>query len=358
MQKNKPVRVMKYPSRYNLKTVTKSYINYNNCRDFFKKRGVFIIASNRDDTSDIASSFFLDKKDIIELKTLINKKVKNMNSTKIKFSKDQMEDVLKGLRNIKYNEDDDENTVVNVFKDDENSSIVCVKYNEYSPSKIDLIDVVEKKIEISVNKTDKSEYASLDFEYSSASEYKKVKEVIDKVRENNPDVMFNFEDISILKFDAKEKIQLFHKFLESNHSPWEIKQIGKLKIKKAEDDTTVNDEKLLTGIKTAILSGENLIENELVQSTIENNYYFSMMTIRFDHEKNTQYFDLEVDFKYTTEHMNVCLVTTGEYDEDDKELNKAFTKDEKDKIIDYFKEVISEIYNDISNATESIDVNA
>lgn len=355
-EKNKSIRIMKYPSRYNLKTVTKNYVNYNNCKDFFKKRGIFIITSNRDDTSDIASSFFLDKKDFVELKTMINNKAKNKNSTKIKFPKEQMEEVIVALKKVKYSDEDEDNTIINVYKEDEDNSTIKIKYDEYSPSKIDLIDVSEKSIEVSVSRSEESDYASFDFEYSSSSEYKKVKEVIEKIRENNSNVVFDFEEISILKFKAKEKIDLFNKFLETDHSPWIIKKIGKLKIKKSEDNTTVEDEELLTGIKSAILSGEDLRENKLVKSTIENNYYFSMMTIRFDNETDTRYFDLEIDFKYITEHMNVCLVSTGEYDQDDKELSKTFSKEDQNHILDNFKCIISNIYSEIMDGEESLDV--
>ncbi|BBP91007.1 hypothetical protein BsIDN1_46250 [Bacillus safensis] len=78
------------------------------------------------------------------------------------------------------------------------------------------------------------------------------------------------------------------------------KKINKLKVNRHSKDlkrksNLEND--LLQGINSALLGGENLIENQFIKTITKENFHFTMTSMRFDNRETPEFIDFSIEFK-------------------------------------------------------------
>ncbi|WP_149093799.1 hypothetical protein [Paenibacillus terrae] len=192
---------------------------------------------------------------------------------------------------------------------------------------------------------------SLDFDTLASNDYSKVTQVINYIHQKNNDIKFDFSEISLRMLSCEKRIQLFNEFFQHDHSPWKFEEIIKLKVKR--DDAVKSEESSISanqlqGINSAIIDGKNLIENSFVKGTLDNGFYFSMATMRFENIENAQFIDVAIEFKSRPEKCETKLVNSGffieEFGGEILEENLIFESKIQDAILFEFKNVLYQIY--------------
>lgn len=293
------------------------FLNTKDTVDFLREKGICVHAFRKDDLAKIGADFYFSMNDFIKLKEKIDSPENYKNSSRLNIPYEQLPELKDALINLSMKKfDDDEDTKVRVLNNPDGTWKFEIEYTEFKPSLIDLLDTQNRKIEVSVNENPNN--SSLDFNIINNHDYKKVSEVLEHVHKASQGIRFSFSEISLSALSIESRIQLFSDFFQFEHSSWELKKIMKLKVKRdksqiEEDALTIDD---LEGINSAILDGQNLIENSFVKKTLKNGFYFSMATMRFDNVENADFIDLVIDFKTRPERCETKITSSGIYQED------------------------------------------
>ncbi|USK71781.1 hypothetical protein [Peribacillus asahii] len=346
------MKLKNYPYRLHTRRVISKFLNTKDAVDYLKERGICVHAFRKDDLAKIGADFYYSMDDFIKLKEKIDSPESYKNSSRINIPHEQLSELKEALISLSMQKiEDDEDTKVHVLSNPDGTWKFEIEYTEFKPSLIDLLDTTHRKIEVNVN--DNPDSSSLDFNIINNHDYKKVNEVLAYVHKSSPEIEFNFSEISLSSLTKEKRIQLFNDFFQFDHASWELKKIMKLKVKrdKKQQEESALTKDQLEGINSAILDGQNLIKNSFVKSTIENSFYFSMATMRFDNVDTADFIDIVIDFKTRPERCETKITASGIYEEgangpiETKLVLDALTQD---SILFQFKNTLYQIFVELS----------
>lgn len=347
-----------YPHKSHVRKIIKEYMVTSHAKDFFKNRGILIVAQSKNDIAKLGADFYFSNEDFVEFKQRLESEENYKRSGRIHIPHDQagkLQDALLVLQS--KNNVGDQNTKVKVIQSSEEKYMFEITYEDQKPGMIDLLDITKRKIAVEVNKQDKG--FSLDFNLNGSNDYKKLKEVLELVREEDEDVQFDFSEVLISVLPIDKRIELFDKFLRYDHSPWNVAEIIKLKVKKASKEHSVTTDEL-HGINAAVLDGTNLRANKFVQTTLDSGFYFSMSTMRLDHRDKPTFIDIAIDFKTRPEMCEIKLVSSGYYEDGDDgkptSVKKVLDSAEQDRLLFEFKNILYEIFIELKSEVDTSEI--
>jgi len=348
----------RYPKKVDLRKTLDNYITSEEIKSFYKKKGLLIHSFRKDDVISMALPLFLSLNDYNEIKQIMDDESNYKKSTRLHISTENLEQVESALKSLcsKQQSSDTKLRLINRAEEQLNFELVYVKHK---PGKVDLLDRVERKINVHVNKNNNGVY-NLDFNHSIGTDYTKIKKLVDSIKEEDPDLDFDLTEILLNSLSYKSRISLFEKFFNSDHNIWEIKEIKKLKVERDDNQKEFND-KELEGIKTALLSGKHLKENELVKKTLEDGFYFSRSIIRFDHKDDAEFIDLKLNFKSRPEMCEMKITNSGQYEKDNNdkviEKKKMLSPNKQNEILNLFQSKLYQIYVNLKENDDLTEIN-
>ncbi|MEJ9171599.1 hypothetical protein P4K64_00370 [Bacillus cereus] len=342
-----------YPHRSHVKRVLEKFIPPKDSLEVFKENGILINAFTKKDIGKLGADFYFSREQFLKLKHKIESKNNYKKSSRINIPSTQVTDLKEALITIQEAPIDDEDTCVKVFDKEDGTWTFEIHYTEYKPGMIDMLDKTARKVEVTVD--NQKDVCNLDFDISTTRDHKKISEVLDYIHKSNIDIKFNFSEINLNELEKEDRIKLFDKFFQHDHGTWRLEKIVKLKVKRYNSDTTVSSDNL-KGINSAILGGQNLIDNVFVKSTIEDGFYFSMATMRFEHSICPEFIDLAIEFKTKPETCETKIVASGVFEEEDNEIKEkkhVFDKSTQNTILFDFKNTLYMIFNELKKEEDS-----
>ncbi|MDN8588112.1 hypothetical protein Q0V21_04935 [Paenibacillus sp. 11B] len=347
------MQLKKYPNRFHVRKVIEQFMSSKDSISIFQEQGILIQAVKKKDVAKIAADHYFCRDSFLKLKERIEAEHNYKKTSRLEIPKGQIEDLKSALLEINGTSlGDDENTIVSVVETPNGEWKFVIDYIEFKPGMIDLLDQTARRVEVKVNY--QNDTCSLDFDTIVSHDHKKVTQVLNYLERANDDIKLNFSEISLKALSCEKRIQLFNEFFKYNHHPWTFVEIKKLKVKRDEngekpEESTVGEDQL-QGINSAVLDGENLIENRFVKGTLDNGFYFSMAQMRFDNTENADFIDVAIEFMSRPEKCETKMVSSGYYFEDMgktlEETNVVGTKIQ-DAILFDFKNVLFQIYRQL-----------
>ncbi|PFL36705.1 hypothetical protein [Bacillus cereus] len=345
--------VRNYPKKYSVRRVIEEHLSAKDTKEFLQTRGILAICNTKKDLAKVGGDYYLNQKDYEDLKGRMDVEQNYKKSGRISFQKEHLKSLqesFEALGNRCINKDD--NTKLTVSKNADGSAKILLTYDEYKPSMIDLLDVTKRQVEIKLNTH--GDNCSLDFDMQAAGDYKKVKELTMYITDNDEDITFEFQEISLNELKKSNRIELFERFFKAIDEPWELVEIKKIKVKRDSTEKKIDADQL-AGINSAVLDGDNLKENKFVKSTLDKGFYFSMASMRLDHINSNKFIDLVIDFKTRPEMCEVKISHSGVYvakDDGDgfTELKSVMEGTEQEKLLLEYKNTLYEIFLELSNA--------
>ncbi|HDR8434266.1 TPA: hypothetical protein QC285_004070 [Bacillus cereus] len=344
--------IKNYPKKYSIRKVMQEHLSTKDTKDFLKIRGILAICNKKEDLSKIGGDYYFSQKDYTDLKSRMDVEQNYKKSGRILFPKEHLDSLQSSLElfgNSYINRED--NTKLRVLKNADGTTNVLLTYDEYKPSMIDLLDTTTREVEIKLNTHGAN--CSLDFNIQAVSDYKKVKELIKYIADNDEDIQFEFQEISLDKLNKSSRIELFERFFKTLIKPWKLVEIKKLKVKRNEKERKIDADQL-EGINSAVLDGFNLKENSFVKSTLDKGFYFSMASMRLNETTSRNFIDLVIDFKTKPEMCEVKITHSGIYMPKENgdgliEMKKVMTSTEQEELLLEYKNTLYEIFLELSN---------
>lgn len=339
-----------YPYKLHIKKAMKNFMTTGDVFDYLKERGILVSAYTKDDYAKIGMDFYFSRYNYLELKKRIDGDQNYRKSSRYTIPTNQINNLKSALLSFTNTPLDEEDTRVRVIGQKDGNWSFEVKYIEYKPGMINFLDTTERNIEVNINQN--GTMTNLDFNLEGPNDHKKVTKILNLIHEENPELKFTFDEIELKKLPKNYRVMLFDNFFKVENNEWELKKILKLKVNRDDtqnpntDSVVSNDQ--LKGINSALLDGENLIENEFVKTIINEEFYFTMATMRFDHRSSPKFIDFSIDFKTRPDRFESKITSSGVYLSDEKGLKenkKVMDSNEQDKIIFQFKNDINDIYN-------------
>lgn len=376
----------KYPYKNNIKKVVDKYISLKETQEFLKPKGILISARKREDIANLTKDYYLSQADFQELKKLLDSPNNFKKMGRYMLPASEAEDFRESLESLNGNVfNHSDNTKVDIEIIDENKMNVYIQYEEQRPGLIELLETTQKSIVINVDSSEK--VCKVNYSLNSASDYKKVKDLLNYIQ---LDSSYNFSELLLSELETKSKINLFSNFFQFDFEEWEITKITQIKIKKdsnyrpeqvaatvneqvalslaehvatsvaeqvaefepseVQTDNEILEEIILEGINSALLSGENLIENSFINKVLTQGFYFSMSCIRFDNKINANFIDFVIDFKSRPERLETRIIESGEYSQDENEdiieTKRVFSEHIQTQIINEFNDILFKIFMD------------
>jgi hypothetical protein len=171
--------------------------------------------------------------------------------------------------------------------------------------------------------------------------------------------VFNMRRITLQSLQKTNKIDFFGLFGEQKYEEWILINITNVTVNKNEhvinenDSDDSEDEEIneneptgkLTGISSAILTGDSLQNNGFVKDCMDQGFIFSSMRYKFQHKVQPITIELELSFKQSDLRVNISKMYRTE--DDGKDYLTPLPPDDQSSIIDYFQNTAYSIYSDL-----------
>lgn len=380
--------ITKYPDSSDVKVMILDKMHFKDARDYFKKRGIFLITNNNTAIADFGCRFLLGHNDYEEMrvKTFDLHNFKKMSTIKLKSSKEFLSlkddfmtkngvviDPKSGLiYHVNYVARDKDN------EKDKDKLVFSVEYKAKKGGNIELLRDDERTFDFIIESNEDGNLVTINHEKSG--DYNKVLEVFDAVSkgvtENTTDsIPFIINKITLDNLSLPEKIELFDKLLNYKFEKCELRckleNVVEIKIrknKKTDLPQEMNDESEseeleedlpdqdLRDINEALIKGDNLRTNALVNRLIKNKYYFYMVAIKLAHIKDPINVTIRITFNSNPEFLEVKVINSAEI-VNEEESSLILSPTEQNQYIKKITEVLWEIYNSFNTGKNATDVN-
>ncbi|WP_074036314.1 hypothetical protein [Exiguobacterium profundum] len=369
------MQLKKYPYKNNIKKVVEKYISLKDMQSLLKPKGILISATKRVDIANLTKDYYLSQNDFQELKQLLDSPNNFKKIGRIILPANESEDFKESLSGLNGRVlDPTDNTKINIGIVDDNKMTVYLQYEEQRPGLVELLETKKKNIVIDIENSE--ELCNVNYSISSASDYKKVKELLNYIQQ---DSSFTFKELLLSDLKTENRTELFTNFFVFFFDEWKITKITQIKKKKdtsytseelsvsvseSEDlamqtENQLMQEVILDGINSALLSGENLIENSFINKVLTQGFYFSMSFIRFENKNNSDFLDFVIEFKTRPERLETKIIESGEFVTDENqdivEIKRIFSEEKQNQIIYEFNDILGEIFMGFSQP-QSIEV--
>lgn len=353
--------ITNYPEKASLKEVLSTRLSITALKSICKNNGVFLLSADKDIVIRDAHLLYWGFYDINCISNHMEEEKNYKKSFRLKLSFDSPEadvdaftefysklstyrNTTAALENVKFES-------FNIVSDGDNQILIGeVSYTKRKPGKVELLSETTQRFSFQAKKSLDTDI-NIDFIFNDRGDIAIAKKIITTAIATS-DYFGTPTQTSLKALTISERVELFDRFFSYTFQDWRIDSIQNIKISDSEevlDDEEEQEElkgSILSGIKSALLSGSGLRSNPIVVQAVGKGYFFPKATIMFEHKREAQ--RILVDFTFNSDELllEIVMVTTYEID-DGRPYKHPILVDEQKNILEDFHDIIQEIYNQI-----------
>lgn len=316
----------KYPTEYDLKEICRSFLHRSELNKFMQSQGIFTIGASTEDVSDVLCHCIMQLNSIATLRDLAYRG--NNKSSLSGFSISSSDETF-SLQSI-YEKCKDDNKAI-LTQGYRLGSLTGIQngnsfrfqgqldYKIKKPGRIELLEVEESQCTFYMEDIGNGEWR-VEVDGGRASDGKEVQKLFNQLLDKSS-TRINVMNIDELSDSAT--IDFFDGLTTRGlPSEWRFSDVKSLTFRRGrnQEDEEVNDceddenknknDKLLSGIKQAILEGQNLRQNSFVKSFENNGCIFTAMTFEFENTQTPIIIHIRAEFKGSPKIFEVSVVNS------------------------------------------------
>ena len=353
--------ITKYPEKATLKEVLSSSLTITSLKRICKRNGVFLLSPDKETVVRDAHLFYWGFGDINLISSQIEDEKNYKKSFRLQLDFEPSDDRSSAFSAIcaafsRYRTAVGSQSKVRF----DSYNVVTVggtqvltgevSYTRKKPGKVEMLSDITQHFSFQA-KCPTNTRIDIDFLFADrndiATAKKMVNEAISTSTELKPPVQISLKPLKIA-----ERVELFDRFFGFTFENWRLKSLQDIKISDGQTEDMEETEQetitqsILTGIKSAHLSGTGLRSNPIVMQAVEKGYFFPKATIRFEHKRAA--LEIVVDVAFNTDELllEINMISTYEV-EDDKAFRFPMDVNEQKSALEEFHDSIQAIYSQI-----------
>lgn len=360
--------ITNYPEKASLKEVFSSSFSTTALKHLCKANGVFLLSSDKELLIKDAHLFYWGFTEINQISSSIDDEKNYKKSFRLKInceqsatgtsSFDDFYNALTAYRNSFAGSNgitfDSYNLII---QNDVKVLVGEISYKKGKPGKVELLREVTQRFNFSVEESGDGNLI-IDFIFNDRGDINVAKRMISMAIAPS-DTLKESVQISLKSLSISERVGLFDRFFKYTFESWRISTIQSIKISDAQEEVSDEDEQeeleesILSGIKSALLSGTGLRSNPIVIQAVDKGYFFPKATIMFEHKRGAK--KILVDFAFNSDELllEINMVTTYEV-EDGRTYKCPMMPDEQTEILHGFHDIMQNIYKEIIDERENM----
>lgn len=365
--------IMNYPEKSSLKEVLSTKLSITALKSICRNNGVFLLSADKDIVIRDAHLFYWGFTDINRISNYMEDEKNYKKSFRIKLLFDSHEtdadafrefySKLLNYRNTMAAADNIRFESFNIVTDGNDQKLTGeVSYTKRKPGKVELLSEVIERFSFQAQKYSDTDI-NIDFIFNDRGDIAIAKKIITTAIATSNDFGTPTQT-SLRALTIPERVELFDRFFSYNFDDWRIDSIQNIKISDGDEVLEDDDDQdnfeisILSGIKSALLSGSGLRSNPIVVQAVDKGYFFPKATIMFEHRREAQKILVDISFNSDELLLEIVMIATYEID-DGHPYKHPLSVDKQEKILQEFHDIIQEIYNHIreERITESTDEN-
>lgn len=357
-----------YPEKASLKEVFSTNFSMTALKNICKASGVFLLSSDKETLVRDAHLFYWGFAEINQISNYMDDEKNYKKSFRLKLNYEQLDSesncfnafysALTNYRNTIACQEDitfDSYSIIEV--NGEKILTGDISYRKRKPGKVELLQEVTQRFSFTARQTDDN-HLNIDFIFNDRGDVNVAKKIISVA--TAPSEHFKEPaQISLKTLTIAERVALFDRFFRYTFQNWRLETIQNIKISDVEDDHADEDEQeeleesILSGIRSALLSGTGLRSNPIVIQAVGKGYFFPKATIMFEHKREAE--KILVDFAFNTDELllEINMITTYEID-DGRPYKRPMMPEDQAAILHDFHDIMQQIYNELVNERDAL----
>lgn len=341
------------------KLIDDKLINSNSFKDIIRRRGIFPVCRRTDELSTLVSAIFFGSGVMTEIHQTMNFEQNNLKSTIVVINPkltDTDEDFITEISNqfIKYQRVPLSRYELKdvCHKNDALSLSYC--YEKTQKGRLRLADTKEVTLDVRITPLPDGKY-KVNIRHDGISDSKQFISFLERMnQQSEEDQIFSIKRLTLASLQKAHKVDFFDDFASYKHNNWKLVDITNVTVNK--DEVSIdNDEEIagqveenmptgaLSGISSAVLTGERLRNNDFVKECMGQNFVFSSMRYKFDHK--SQPISIELDITFRQIDLKINIVRTWCKEEDGKSQICLLSTTDQDEYLDYFQNIAYDSYS-------------
>jgi len=349
------------------KLIDDKLVNSSSVKYALKKKGIMPICVGADKLSELVYYLFLGSDIMTQIHGVMNFEQNNLKSTMAIIQPSDW--ILKSKGNFIESLTDEfikleriPNTPYKLknLKMDNGNIYVQYCFNKPQRGRVSMASSKAVTLDVSITPIAEKEQYKVNIRHEGISESKKFISLLTNMMKVKPEEkVFNMRRITLQSLQKTNKIDFFGLFGEQKYEEWILINITNVTVNKNEhvinenDSDDSEDEEIneneptgkLTGISSAILTGDSLQNNGFVKDCMDQGFIFSSMRYKFQHKVQPITIELELSFKQSDLRVNISKMYRTE--DDGKDYLTPLPPDDQSSIIDYFQNTAYSIYSDL-----------
>lgn len=347
------------------KIVEDKLINATALKQVLKSKGILPICTTNANLAELVYRFFLGSEVMTKIREIMNFEQNNLKSTMLILNPTQQPeefiDVVSDLLVKVQRVPNSKYKLKNISKKDSSISLQFA-YNKFQKGRVELASEREVLLDVEISATNDDQY-KVSVLHEGLSDSKQFFLLLEEISTRNiKEQPFTLKRISLSRLIKKNKVDFFDKFGKVKHKDWKVIDITNVTVNKDEkyideDDsmeTELSENEAtgkLTGISSAILTGDKLLNNDFVKECMDQGFIFSSMRYKFEHRIEPIVIQLDVSFKQTD--LKINIIKTYIVEDDGKNHISTLPVYQQTEIINYFQSEAYKLYQDLLKTQEN-----
>lgn len=342
------------------KAIEDQLIQQSRMRAFLRERGIVLLNSNASDLADAAYTIFLGHQDAVLLQEIAHTEKSYQKSTMFEI-KPQIADFEGEELFTEKLMDDFQHyrttggafNIEKIYADEGQNLFLDLSYEKQVKGKISLFSQKKKYLKVEISKINDSDNYKVDVRQEDASDAKELFKFFNNMRMPGEESIFEIRHFS-LKFLTKEnKIAFFINIANHSFADWSLQDIIGISVSRGiedEEDIEYNkdddDTGTLSGISSAVLKGNALNTNKVVQMFLDQKFICTAMKYKYKCLKEAKSVIIDINFKDDDIKINIDK-TYLKSESSDREIISPLPFNEQDEVIKLFQQAAYAKYNEL-----------
>ena len=360
-------KIEEYPSISDYRETVEEFLGRDKTQEILRRQKHFLVHTNETSkVADITRRILFGYASTEELRGAALSDQSDIKSTAFTIrSEASKEELVEDLSEAKRTEgifNEKKNLKVQDFKEKEDNIEVDLEYTKKQIGRRELVGETDKETTVVIEESeDEEDVRTVKQDYEKIDEANAVSAFFEgwntDRRNEGRDEIDKF-DLTLKRLGFEERMRFFDALFSSNPGSWVLEDIHQIGIKQAEqldpifediEDEEDLEEELddnLQGITDAVLTGEALRQNGIVQKCEDNGYYFNSTQLYYDNLDVGRKVEVLVEFKEGYRQSFDISIEQG-YLKKDGEVNRTtFDEDVQNDIREQFRDVVIQLYYD------------
>ena len=346
------------------KLIDDKLINANSVKQILKKCGIFPVYTSQASLSDLVYTIFLGSGVMSEMQQVMNFEQSSSKSTMLvidpknvpadaDFVTNLSDEFIK-LQRIPTSV----YQLKNIYKTDKDLMLQYC-YTKPQRGRIRMADKKEITLDVQISQLADGKYKA-NIRHEGISESKQFVSLLEEmIRSMGEEPLFAVRRITLDSLQKSNKVDFFDNFGTYQHKEWTLVDITNVTVNKSEkvidedDSEELAETELeeneptgkLTGISSAILTGDGLRNNDFVKECMQQNFIFSSMRYKWQHKSLPIVIELDITFKQ--KDLKISITKTWKTEDDGRNYVTPLPESDQSDYINYFQNIAYLIYSDL-----------